>query len=47
MAGLLVNLLNSRFPDLIIGFLIAIVVIRGGIGMIRDAQSEHKKHQPV
>lgn len=47
VAGLLVNLLNSRFPDLIIGFMISIVVIRGGIRIIRDARSEQIKHQRV
>jgi cation diffusion facilitator family transporter len=45
IAGLLVNLLNSRFPDLIIGFTIAIVVMRGGISIIREARSEQIKHQ--
>lgn len=47
IAGLLVNLLKSRFPDLIIGFMIAIVVMRGGISIIRDARSEQAKHQRV
>lgn len=42
VAGLLVFLLNSRFPDLIIGFAIAMVVIRGGINIIRDAQREKR-----
>lgn len=45
VAGLLVNLLNSRFPDLIIGFMISIVVISGGIKIIQDAKSEQIKHQ--
>ncbi|CAN1209181.1 Cation transporter [Tumidithrix helvetica PCC 7403] len=45
VAGLLVNLLNSRFPDLIIGLIISIVVIRGGIKIVRDARSEQIKHQ--
>ncbi len=47
VAGLLVSLLNSRFPDLIIGFMISIVVIRGGIRIIRDARGEQIKHQSV
>ena len=47
VAGLLVHLLNSRFPDLIIGFMISIVVISGGIKIIRDAKSEQIKHQRV
>ncbi|NJM62254.1 MAG: hypothetical protein HC849_21915 [Oscillatoriales cyanobacterium RU_3_3] len=45
IAGFLVNLLNSRFPDLIIGFIIAIAVMRGGISIIRDARSEQIQHQ--
>ncbi|NJL69359.1 MAG: cation transporter [Microcoleus sp. SM1_3_4] len=45
IAGFLVNLLNSRFPDLIIGFIIAIAVMRGGITIIRDARSEQIQHQ--
>jgi len=47
IAGLLVNLLNSRFPDLIIGFMISIVVLRGGISIIRDAKREQIKYQRV
>jgi cation diffusion facilitator family transporter len=42
-AGLLVNLLNSRFPDLIIGFAIALLVLRGGIEIIQDARLEKLK----
>jgi cation diffusion facilitator family transporter len=45
IAGLLVNLLNSRFPDLIIGFIIAVVVMRGGILIVRDARNERQKQQ--
>jgi cation diffusion facilitator family transporter len=47
IAGLLVNLLNSPYPDLIIGLMIAIIVIRGGIGIIRDARNEQTKYQRV
>ncbi|MBN8560161.1 MAG: cation transporter [Leptolyngbya sp. UWPOB_LEPTO1] len=43
VAGLLVSLFNSRFPDLVIGFIIAIVVIRGGTNIIREAQREKVK----
>lgn len=43
VAGLLVNLLNSRFPDLIIGFSIALLVLRGGVEIIQDAQQETLK----
>ncbi|MFQ3627669.1 MAG: cation diffusion facilitator family transporter [Cyanobacteriota bacterium] len=40
MAGLLVTLFNSRFPDLIVGFGIASLVIWGGISIIQDAQRD-------
>ena len=43
LAGLLVNILNSRFPDLIIGFIIAFVVMRGAINIIQDAHNEQTK----
>ena len=39
-AGGLVYLSGSRFPDLIIGFAISIVVIRGGIHIVKDADNE-------
>ena len=39
-AGLLVNLFNSRFPDLIIGIEIALLVFLGGIEIVRDARRE-------
>jgi cation diffusion facilitator family transporter len=45
MAGLLVNVLNSRIPDLMIGFIIAVVVMRGGISIIQDARHERQKLQ--
>ena len=40
LAGLLVWWSGSRWPDLIIGSLIALVVLRGAIHIIRDARSE-------
>ena len=40
ISGGLVYLLDSRLPDLIIGMLISIVVIRGGVHIIRDARNE-------
>ncbi len=39
-AGGLVTLLGSPFPDLVIGLLIAMIVMRGGIGIVRDAEEE-------
>ncbi|MDQ7089455.1 MAG: cation transporter [Methylococcales bacterium] len=40
ISGLLVYLLDSRFPDLIVGVAIAILVIYGGIHIIKDAYHE-------
>lgn len=42
IAGGLVYLLDSRFPDLIIGMTISIIVIAGGIHIIKDATKERK-----
>ncbi|MGI0486763.1 cation diffusion facilitator family transporter [Pantanalinema rosaneae CENA516] len=39
-AGGLVQLFNSRLPDLIMGLLITGLVLRGGIEIIRDARKE-------
>jgi cation diffusion facilitator family transporter len=44
IGGLLVYGLNSRIPDLVIGLIITIIVIRGGLHIVRDAASE--KNQP-
>ena len=41
--GVLVYLLNSRFPDLIIGLAISIIVIKGGIHIVKDANNERIK----
>ncbi|MEG3872267.1 cation transporter [Microcoleus sp. Z1_B5] len=45
VAGLLVTLFHSRFPDLIVGFGIASLVVWGGISIIRDAQLDRTKQQ--
>ncbi|WP_317930721.1 cation transporter [Halioxenophilus sp. WMMB6] len=42
VSGLLVALLGSRLPDLLIGTLIAIVVIRGGVTILKDARQERQ-----
>lgn len=47
IAGFLVARFNSPLPDLIVGFAIAILVIRGGIDIIRDARREKTKRQQV
>jgi len=40
MAGLLVAATGSRWPDIIIGGIITMVVLRGGISILRDAAAE-------
>ncbi|MDH5612489.1 MAG: cation diffusion facilitator family transporter [Gammaproteobacteria bacterium] len=40
VSGVLVYLLSSRLPDLIIGIIISIIVIRGGIHIIKDVNNE-------
>ena len=37
LAGLMVYVLNSRLPDLIIGSLVAFIVIKGGLAILKDA----------
>ncbi len=44
-AGILVYLLDSRFPDIIIGFIISMIVIRGGVHIIKEAKNEKRKLQ--
>ncbi len=43
LGGLLVWALDSRFPDLVIGGLVSIMVLRGGIRILRDAASERRR----
>jgi len=40
LAGALVYWSDSHVPDLLIGLIIAVIVIRGGISIIRDAANE-------
>ncbi len=40
LAGLLVRLTGSRWPDLIVGAAIAVVVIKGGFAILADAKKE-------
>lgn len=47
MAGLLVTLFNSRFPDLIVGFGIASLVVWGGISIIQDAKRDRTAQKRV
>lgn len=47
VAGVLVAVLDSRLPDLIIGALITLLILRGGIMIIRDARAEQRKLEMV
>ncbi len=37
LSGVLVWLLDSRYPDLIVGFIITLVVLRGGVQILKEA----------
>ena len=37
-SGVLVAIVGSRYPDLIVGTIISLIVIRGGIKILRDAK---------
>lgn len=41
--GILVHTFESRYPDLLIGLAISIIVIRGGIHIVKDAGSENRR----
>jgi Co/Zn/Cd efflux system component len=43
LAGVLVHVLHSRLPDLVIGTVIVLIVLRGGIAIITDARFEREK----
>ena len=40
LAGLMVYFFNTRWPDLAIGLLITVIVLRGGVAILRDAERE-------
>ena len=40
LAGILVVATGSRWPDLVIGSVVALIVLRGGIRILREAQKE-------
>ena len=42
LGGSLVYWLDSNLPDLIIGFIIALIIIKGGITIVRDAMKEKR-----
>ncbi len=43
LGGILVAMLDSRFPDLVIGAVIVAVVLRGGFHILWDASAERRK----
>jgi len=45
--GFLVAYTSSSYPDLMIGLIIAAIVMRGGVLIIKDAQREKKRQQEV
>ncbi len=46
-AGVLVQVLDSRLPDLVIGAAIVVVVFRGGLAILRDARGERQRLDSV
>lgn len=40
VSGILVYLFDNRFPDLIVGFTIATVVVRGGIQILKESSAD-------
>ncbi len=43
LAGAPVAKTVSRIPDLVIGIIVAVIVIRGGIHILQDARNENAK----
>jgi Co/Zn/Cd efflux system component len=41
LAGALVAMTDSRIPDLVIGVVVALVVFRGGVHILKDAKNEN------
>lgn len=46
LSGVLVWLLGSRYPDLIIGLIIAAIVLRGGLQILREAAEQRSAMHP-
>ena len=38
VSGVLVSISGSRFPDLIVGTIISLIVVRGGVMILKDAK---------
>ena len=45
LAGVLVLWLGTNWPDLLVGFATAIIAIKGGVEILRDARAETKKSE--
>lgn len=46
VAGALVLMLGSNWPDLVIGVVIALIALKGGIGILRDARNSRPDVEP-
>ena len=40
LAGVTVYLFDTRWPDLVIGLIVSIIVLRGAISILKDAKQE-------
>ena len=47
VAGLLVWWLGSNWPDLLVGFVTAIIAIKGGVEILRDARNERRQVEAI
>ena len=45
IAGALVLWLGTNWPDLLVGFATAVIAIKGGVEILRDARTETKKNE--
>ena len=44
LAGVMVYLFDTRLPDLVIGFIVSIVVLRGAVLILKDARQEFREN---
>lgn len=47
VAGLLVYTLNTRWPDIVIGLVITLLVLRGGLAILREAAEDESENAEV
>ena len=47
VSGVLVLLLESRIPDLVVGAVIAVIVVRGGISILWEVREEQRRSKPT